>query len=223
MLPIKAKKSQSEDQWLSVSDLMAGLMMVFLFISIALMRESMIEKDNMKNIAITYQNTQGAIYTALSDEFKDDLKRWDAVIDKDTLTFTFKSPNTLFDNDKSKLKVKYKEILADFFPRYLAIILKFENSINEIRIEGHTSSIGTYFYNMNLSQDRTRSVLEYIYNLDNIKSSQNWIKKHISAVGLSSSKLILKNGKEDEDASRRVGFRIITNSELQIRKILEMQ
>ena len=223
MLPIKAKKSQSEDQWLSVSDLMAGLMMVFLFISIALMRESMIEKDNMKNIAITYQNTQGAIYTALSDEFKDDLKRWDAVIDKDTLTFTFKSPNTLFDNDKSKLKVKYKEILADFFPRYLAIILKFENSINEIRIEGHTSSIGTYFYNMNLSQDRTRSVLEYIYNLDNIKSSQNWIKKHISAVGLSSSKLILKNGKEDEDASRRVGFRIITNSELQIRKILEMK
>lgn len=224
MLPIKAKKSQSEDQWLSVSDLMAGLMMVFLFISIALMRESMIEKDNMKNIAITYQNTQGTIYNELSSEFKDDLKRWDAVIDKDTLTVTFKSPSTLFDNDKSKLKSKYKKILADFFPRYLAILLKFKNSISEIRIEGHTSSIGTYFYNMKLSQDRTRSVLKYIYNLNNItKLSQNWIKKHISAVGLSSSKLILKNGKEDEDASRRVGFRIITNSELQIRKILEMQ
>jgi len=217
------KQQQSEDQWLSVSDLMAGLMMVFLFISIALMRESMKEKDNMKNIAITYQNTQVAIYNALNSEFKDELKKWDATIDQDNLTFTFKSPKTLFGNNKSKLKDKYKEILEDFFPRYLNIILNFKNSIREVRIEGHTSSLGTYFYNMKLSQDRTRSVLEYIYNLKEIKNSQSWIKKHISAVGLSSSKLIIKNGIEDEDASRRVSFRIITNSERQIRKILEIE
>ena len=223
MLPFTNNKPQNEEQWLSVSDLMAGLMMVFLFISIALMRESMKEKDNMKNIAVTYQDTQVAIYNALNNEFKDELKKWDATIDEDTLTFTFKSPKTLFDNNKSKLKDKYKEILEDFFPRYLIIILNFKNSISEIRIEGHTSSLGTYFYNMKLSQDRTRSVLEYIYNLKDIKTSQNWIKRHISAVGLSSSKLIIKNEIEDADASRRVGFRIITNSEIQIRKILEIQ
>ncbi|MEA2018880.1 MAG: OmpA family protein, partial [Campylobacterota bacterium] len=81
---------------------------------------------------------------------------------------------------------------------------------------------GTYFYNMKLSQDRTRSVLKYIYNTESIKDNRNWIKKHISAVGLSSSKLIYKNNIEDEDASRRVGFRIITNSDIQIRKILEV-
>lgn len=216
-------KIQSEDQWLSVSDLMAGLMMVFLFISIALMRESMKEKDNMKNIAVSYQDTQVAIYNALNNEFKEDLKKWDATIDEDTLTFTFRSPRALFDNNKSKLKAKYKVILENFFPRYLEIILSFKASIREIRIEGHTSSLGTYFYNMKLSQDRTRSVLAYIYNLEEIKNSQDWIKKHISAVGLSSSKLVIKNGKEDPDASRRVGFRIITNSEQQIRKILEIQ
>jgi outer membrane protein OmpA-like peptidoglycan-associated protein len=223
MFSCKNNKSHDEDHWLSVSDLMAGLMMVFLFISVALMRETIKEKDNMKNIAVTYQNTQVAIYNALNQEFKEELGKWDAKIDKKTLTFTFKSPKTLFDNNKAELKLKYKEILKDFFPRYLSIILKFKDSIREIRIEGHTSSLGTYFHNMKLSQDRTRSVLQYIYNLKEVKNSKQWIKMHISAVGLSSSRLVLKNGKEDITASRRVGFKIITNSEIQIRKILEIK
>lgn len=217
------KKYQDEDHWLSVSDLMAGLMMVFLFISVALMRETIKEKDNIKNIAITYQNTQIAIYNALQEEFKNELVKWGSSIDEKTLSFTFNSPKTLFGNNKSQMKEKYKTILKNFFPRYLNIIMRFKDSINEIRIEGHTSSIGTYFYNMKLSQDRTRSVLKYIYNINSIKDNRYWIKKHISAVGLSSSKLIYKNNIEDEDASRRVGFRIITNSDIQIRKILDLK
>jgi len=223
MFSCKNNKSHDEDHWLSVSDLMAGLMMVFLFISVALMRETMKEKDNMKDIAITYQNTQVAIYNALNQEFKEELEKWDAKIDKKTLTFTFKSPKTLFDNNKAELKLKYKEILKDFFPRYLSIVLKFKDSISEVRIEGHTSSLGTYFHNMKLSQDRTRSVLQYIYNLQEVHQNRKWIKLHISAVGLSSSRLVYKNGKEDATASRRVGFKIITNSEIQIRKILEIK
>ena len=216
------KKYQEDDHWLSVSDLMAGLMMVFLFISVALMRETMKEKDNMKDIAVTYQNTQVAIYKALNKEFKHDLKKWGASINEKTLSFTFNSPKTLFDNNKSQMKNKYKDILNDFFPRYLNIIMTFKDTIHEIRIEGYTSSTGTYFYNMRLSQDRTRSVLKYIYNINSIKNNRDWIKKHISSVGLSSSKLIYKNNIEDEEASRRVGFRIITNSDIQIRKILQV-
>jgi outer membrane protein OmpA-like peptidoglycan-associated protein len=216
------QKTPEEDQWLSVSDLMAGLMMVFLFISVALMRETMKEKDNIKDIAVTYQNIQVAIYKSLNQEFKNELEKWGASIDKETLSFTFNSPKTLFDNNKFQMKDKYKIILKNFFPRYLNIIIGFKDNINEIRIEGHTSSTGTYFYNMKLSQDRTRSVLKYIYNIKSIKNNRAWIKKHISAVGLSSSKLIYKNNIEDEDASRRVGFRIITNSDIQIRKILQV-
>ena len=43
----------SGEHWLSVSDLMAGLMMVFLFVSIALMRDALIERDKIKEVAIT--------------------------------------------------------------------------------------------------------------------------------------------------------------------------
>lgn len=80
-----------------------------------------------------------------------------------------------------------------------------------------------YFNNMELSQGRTRSVLNYIYNLNNVNDKKVWIKDKIAAVGFSSSKLILKDGQEDEEASKRVSFRVITNSEIQIRKILDVK
>ncbi len=226
----KSNNNKTEDDWLSVSDLMAGLMVVFLFISIALMRDTMVERDKIKDVAVAYQENQVAIYDALNEAFKDDLKKWEAELNKEDLTFTFKSPDTLFANGKSNLENKYKQILADFFPRYLSIILKFKDSINEIRIEGHTSSYWNsqatedlaYFKNMELSQDRTRAVLNYVYKLDQIKSNKDWIKKHIAAVGFSSSKIVIKNGEENQSASRRVSFRVITNSDIEIKKILEI-
>lgn len=219
----KNRHLQEEDYWSSVSDLMAGLMMVFLFISISLMMESKKKEQKITDVAVSYQKNQVTLFNELNNEFKNDLEKWQATLNKDDLTFTFVSPDTLFANNKSELKEEYKKVLKDFFPRYLNIVLKFKDSIDEIRIEGHTSSLGGYFHNMQLSQDRTRAVLEYIYNLNEVVNNKNWIVQHVAAVGLSSSKPILKDNKEDEIASRRVSFRVITNSEIQIRKILEVE
>ena len=78
-----------------------------------------------------------------------------------------------------------------------------------------------YFKNMELSQGRTRSVLNYVYNIPSSSPYRSWIKANIAAVGLSSSKPILNQyGQEDESRSRRVSFRVITNSDLQIKRIL---
>ena len=221
---------QEETHWLSVSDLMAGLTMVFLFISIALMRNAFMERDKIKEIAIAYQENQVSIYNALNNEFKEDLKEWDAAIDEETLTFTFQSPEVLFKTGEMELSQTYKTLLNDFFPRYLQALKPFQPSINEVRIEGHTSSVWNryvtpqeaYFNNMALSQGRTRAVLDYVYQLQSSAPYRDWIKSSIAAVGLSSSKLIRdSNGKEDRAASRRVSFRVITNSDIQIKRILE--
>ncbi|WP_297600404.1 hypothetical protein [Helicobacter sp. UBA3407] len=45
----------SGEYWLTISDLMSGLMVVFLFISVAFMRYKESENDKIKNIAITYE------------------------------------------------------------------------------------------------------------------------------------------------------------------------
>ncbi len=231
------KISAEGEHWLSVSDLMAGLMMVFLFISIALMREARLERDQMaverdkiKQIAVAYKENQMHLYNALMDEFQNDLSGWQAEISKEDLAFEFKSPDVLFEAGETRLRPVFQEILQDFFPRYLSVLSTYRDSIQEVRIEGHTSSDwnhkasddAAYFNNMLLSQGRTREVLVYVYNLSSIRDERPWMKNHIAAVGYSSAHIIINDdGSENKERSRRVSFRVQTNAETQIRTILE--
>lgn len=221
---------ETSEHWVSVSDLMSGLMMVFLFISIALMRHALIERDRIKEVAVAYQKNQVALYEALKTEFEPDLKRWNAEIDKETLSFEFKSPDILFGLGSSVMQPQFKDVLTNFFPRYMNVLNRFRDSINEVRIEGHTSSRWSvsvtpeeaYFRNMELSQARTRSVLLFVQGLNAISQDQAWIRRNVAAVGLSSSRLVLdKNGREDPERSRRVTFRVISNAETQIRRLIQ--
>jgi len=184
----------------------------------------------VKKTAKTYTEIQSKIYQALYQEFNNDLNKWGAVINQKDLTITFKEPEILFEKGKYEINQKFRTILHDFFPRYINILKvdEFKNEISEIRIEGHTSSEGlrgqteddAYFYNMNLSQNRTRSVLQYVLLLDQIKPEKSWIKQVLTANGLSSSKTIKnKDDVEDRILSRRVEFRVKTNAEKRILKI----
>ena len=221
----------AEAHWLSISDLMAGLMMVFLFIAIALMMNANIERDKIKEVAVAYQQSQVNIFDALMREFEKDLKRWDANIDRETLSFEFRSPEVLFEQGDIQIKPLFQKILNDFFPRYIQTLSQFKGAVNEIRVEGHTSSewqqglseTEAYFRNMELSQSRTRSVLRYVYELRDVEIDRPWIKKTFAAVGFSSAHIKFFEGTVEEDkvASRRVSFRVITNAETQIRKIIE--
>lgn len=188
------------------------------------------EKDKIKEIAVTYNKLQTELYDDLMTEFKNDLDNWNAEIDKQTLSVKFEAPEVLFASGSSTLQPKFKEILDDFFPRYVNILTneKYESDIEEIRIEGHTSSEWSievpaeqaYFYNMELSQDRTRKVLEFVLRNEKLDGDKNWIRDRLTANGLASSKLISSNGIEDKEKSRRVEFRVRTNAEKRIVKIL---
>lgn len=190
-------------------------------------------QKKVKKIAVTYQEIQVSLYNELMREFKDDLPKWKANIDQKTLAIQFMEPDILFAAGKSEINERFRAILDDFFPRYLAIIFssKFKDSVDEIRIEGHTSSEwGTkdvspdeaYFNNMALSQERTRSVLNYCYHLDSVAEYKNLMRSHITANGLSSSQPILfDDGTENTQLSRRVEFRTRTNADERIVQILE--
>ena len=160
------RKKHNEDYWIALSDIMTALMLLFLLISVVYMIKV---EDSVKIPQIFKQTTQG-LDEKLRNEFDKDLKAWGAVIDKD-LTIRFSQPDILFAVGSATLNEKFKAILDDFFPRYLKILMddEFRDNIEEIRIEGHTSSfwgkVGgdeSYLKNMTLSQERTRAVLEYI-------------------------------------------------------------
>lgn len=231
MAKLFQESGESESHWISISDMMSGLMMIFLFISISYMINVVREKEKIKEIAVTYNRLQNDLYADLESEFKDDLRKWNAKIDRQSLSVRFESPEVLFKTGSAEISDTFRVILNDFFPRYIKILggNKYRSDIEEIRIEGHTSSEWSsnvpediaYFNNMALSQDRTRSVLEYVLLQAEVSNEKQWLKRNLTANGLSSSKLVFNSNLEDKEKSRRVEFRVKTNSEKRIIKIVE--
>ncbi len=148
-------------------------------------------------------------------------------MDSVTLSIRFREPDVLFRVGSANVQERFQEILNSFFPRYVAVIRAHADAIEEIRIEGHTSSEGPtgnpYYYNMALSQERTRNVLQYCLEGTGLRAEQKqWVQGLMTANGLSSSRLRLTTqGTEDRIASRRVEFRVRTNAEIRIAEILE--
>ncbi|WPL16260.1 flagellar motor protein MotB [Thiorhodovibrio winogradskyi] len=216
-----AVEPDGESHWLVVSDLMASLMMIFLFL--ALLHMVQLERSHQveTEVRVTAAELRQAIYLALEEEFRADLPRWNAELHRPTLTLRFREPEVLFDRNSARIKPEFETILRDFFPRYVRQLDPFRQVIREIRIEGHTSSewgpesspLDAYFANMELSQQRTQEVLRYAYGLDAVEKA-GWFRTRVAAVGLSSSRLVRDaQGAEDADASRRVEFSVLTNFE----------
>lgn len=207
---------------LSTGDLMAGLLFIFILLLMGALLQVQEKAEQDEEIVKRYDQIKTQLYIDLQEEFKKDLTVWRASIDS-TLCIRFQEPSVLFDEGKDALKPKFKEILSDFFPRYIAVLSRpqYRDNIEEIRIEGHTNSNGEYYTNMELSQDRTRAVLQYCFSLMSDRQIR-WLKGLVTANGLSSSHLIYtRAGFEDKNLSRRVEFRVRTNAEKQLEDIAE--
>jgi outer membrane protein OmpA-like peptidoglycan-associated protein len=193
----KPRTAPQDDHWIPLSDLMTGLMMMFLLVAVIFMVKVEAQASRMRDVARDYDRMREQLYLDLDAEFRGDLPRWRASLDRD-LTIRFEEPEVLFDTGQSVLKPQFRTILSDFFPRYVRILSaeKYRNSIEEIRIEGHTSSIWSgatpeeaYIRNMELSQARTRSALQFILALPQVSAQRQWLVGHLTANGLSSSRV----------------------------------
>ena len=207
---------------LSTGDLMSGMLFIFILLLMGALLRIQENAEREEAIVKRYDQVKTQLYIDLQKEFKDDLTVWRATVDS-TLCIRFQEPSMLFDEGEDVLKPKFKEILDDFFPRYIAVLSRpqYRDNIEEIRIEGHTNTNGGYYSNMKLSQDRTRAVLQYCFGLMK-EEDVLWLKGLVTANGLSSSHLILtKSGDEDKDLSRRVEFRVRTNAEKQLEDIAD--
>ena len=86
--------------WLSISDLMSGLMVIFLFISIAYMREIKGVINSFIYITDGFQDTEQSLYDNLMTEFKND---W-----RNGMLLLIRKPFLLFSkNQMCYLKGKY--------------------------------------------------------------------------------------------------------------------
>lgn len=187
--------------------------------------------ETIREIAASYSEIQGALYERLTDEFSDDLPKWNATLERDN-TIRFNEPDVLFLTGKAEIRDRFKDILNDFYPRYLNIIYtqQFKGEIEEIRIEGHTSSAwkdskspeDRYLKNADLSQQRALEVLSYCFQLPAVRTKQTFLIRDMRANGLSFARPILNDeGAEDALRSQRVEFRVVTKTQARILRILE--
>ena len=221
-----------EDHWIPLSDLMTGLMFFFLVIALAYMVQVEVQQRKVREIALLYNQTRLDLYHDLYAEFHSDLPRWHAVLNRDDLSIRFTEPRVLFSTGSSEITPEFHAILADFFPRYVRILTnrRYGKAITEVRIEGYTSTIwapgvskeDSYFKNMELSQARTRAVLQYVMGLPALNTHESWLMDKVTANGLSFSHLVMTDGLEDQQRSQRVEFKIRTNADRQIHSILEV-
>lgn len=232
--------SYKGNEWISISDMMAGVMMIFLLIAVsymvvisktekklAIQNAELLELNRqMSDIAKTHKDLQTDLYQDLISEFSTNLERWNAEIDTDN-TVRFKEPDILFDQGQKQVKTRFQEILDDFFPRYIKILSqeKYKQDIEEIRIEGHTSTEwqnantleSRYLGNAELSQARALEVLKYCFSNKQIDAQKQWLISVLRANGLSFAKPL-----ETPELSRRVEFKALTKSNQKILKILNI-
>lgn len=215
--------------WMSVSDLMTGLMILFLFVAVAYM----IQVQDNQSVLTDYVETKRHLHDRLVNEFKGDTAKWKMVVGKD-LSMKFKEPEVLFALGSGDIQPKFAEILNEFIPRYLGILLtdSLRDRIQEIRIEGHTDDLrmvkygdDPYLSNVLLSQERAYNVLRYIREMPSFKkyspAERKLLDYWFTANGLSYGKALdaneefaaLSGDSIDKAKSRRVEFRIVTTGE----------
>ena len=215
--------------WMSVSDLMTGLMILFLFVAVAYM----IQVQDNQSVLTDYVETKRHLHERLVNEFKGDTAKWKMVVGKD-LSMKFKEPEVLFTIGSGDIQPKFAEILDEFIPRYLSILLtdSLRDRIQEIRIEGHTDDLrmvkygnDPYLSNVLLSQERAYNVLKYIREMPSFEkyspAERKLLDYWFTANGLSYGKALdanedfaaLSGGTIDKAKSRRVEFRIVTTGE----------
>lgn len=234
-------KESSDSNWISFSDIMTVLMIIFLFISISYMLQVKKEQAQRDEIFEEFKATKEELYNELNTVFNNDLQRWEVQLGKD-LSIKFTNPDVLFESGKTDIRPYFSSILNEFLPKYFDIILqnKYKDKISEIRVEGHTDNVPAanydsdpYIANTLLSQKRSTEVIKFFRKSDYFNrlpiEKTNLIEFLLTANGLSYGRTVDANGELtiisnkpiDKQKSRRVEFRIITKSDQLIDKVLK--
>lgn len=200
--------------------------------------ESLMGKEEKIDQAFAeYSDMKQQIFQKLEEEFKHDLSRWNATLDKNDLSIRFfldeSSPKVMFKPGSERPTAYYNELIQDFCPRYYRIIRPSVESslITEIKVEGHTSSewkgqmreSDVYFANLSLSQERAKNVMmSCLRAIEAQESDYLPFRKKTTANGVAYSKVLqAADGRENANASRRVEFKVVTSFDDNLDKLQE--
>ena len=237
---MRKRENDETSIWISNTDLMSGLLVLFLFIAI-LMNQGLSEaQDEIKKITGASNEVRRELQESIKQNFSaEEIKRYNLDQENNVGAASFDKGDGRFLVGSSELTPEFRATLQVFLPKYIKSISdiyeKDPDKIKEIRIEGHTSTEwfannngqlvtanDAYIKNMELSQNRTRAIIQFALSLPELVPYHSLIKEKLTANGLSSSQIIKKEeGSEDFDASRRIEFKVVVNDEATVKAIEE--
>ena len=147
------------------------------------------------------------VIEALKNEFSKNNISVD--IDAQTGALTLEA-SVMFDYDQAELTDAGKQALEQILPIYCKVLLQddYMKYLAEIIIDGYTDTDGDYSYNLQLSQQRSLAVAQYLLYiqgnfLDSTHSAN--LQNYLTVNGHSMANPVLDaDGNVDKDASRRV-------------------
>lgn len=164
----RGEEPKEQDYWLSYSDLMAGLLMVFvlmLLVAAHQYTDSRNRLDNLSNTMIGVVRTM-EVRDSIIDRLQGVEGDGVSVITVDTVTAAIRlNDAVLFDHGSATLRPEGQRALREFVDSYLPRILGdpyVNGHLRQISVEGHTDTVASYAFNLRLSQDRAYSVMTFL-------------------------------------------------------------
>ena len=199
--------------WVTMSDLLLGLVVVFLVLFVFAITGFTQNKINEQEKQ--YQITEKIVKELEKNNIKVEADKFSGRIKISDLE--------LFELNSWELSPKGRAYMSKFVPVYLDTIMKDEKiakNVSQIIIEGHTDSQSfagaktpeeKYYKNMDLSLKRASSVAQYIVysNYAGKEKYEKELFKLLSVEGKGPSEPVIVNGKEDFKKSRRVELKIM--------------
>ncbi len=219
----KVENSENNIFWVTMTDLMTALVLVFIILFFYTYMTSFAEK-------IERTTSQQKAAEALQETLKK--QNIDASINGVTGVVKI-SDLELFELNSYELSPKGKMYLSKFAPAYLDSLFSNEylnKNIDKIIIQGHTDSQTykgeysqdeQYMKNMELSLKRAYSVANFMINTPYNKQNGDKLHKMVIVEGASYSNPIFSNGKEDYAKSRRVELKIVMKEKNKYRDTLK--
>lgn len=205
------ENSEGNIFWITMTDLMTGLVLVFVVMFFYTYMTSHLE---LVKQTLAKENATKALQESLKSQ------KIDATVDPISGVVKI-SDLELFELSSYELSDKGKAYLDKFAPAYFDSLFTnayFDKNIEKIIIQGHTDSQTfagkysddeQYMKNMELSLNRAYTVANYMTMTPYNKVNGDKLRKMIIVEGASFSQPILVNGKEDFAKSRRVELKLV--------------
>ena len=222
-----------QDYWLSYSDLMAGLLMVFalmLLVAVYHYTEQLNGRMRVIEGAMTSIEARRHVIDSVRSHLEGNPS---ASIEIDTVTAMITLDDAiLFQEDSYELLPKGRRTLESFAEEILPLVLgqqRFVQHLDEIIVEGHTNDNGPFYYNLNLSQQRAFVVMEHLLESAG-PEFRTVLEKHMTANGRSFSWPVCQDGQVrfyqdpecksvEKQLSRRIELRFRLDDDQVLREV----